>query len=376
MLRLCSYVIFSLLSAAAFAQDFNAAGAFTYTDCPELDNSFFQRPISKDSFSTFRPQIQYGLTGGQTQGASQFGIAGWEAQALTYPRVNQLTEDGSAQALAYFDAQWQIAGYHARLLKSRLRREAQPQGIFGIYNQFAIQALYSGVIAEWEATQEELVAETGQGQNLLRSKAFADQYRAAADTVSFPLLEVRKHGMELHFALGPAFTSGGLAPTLSSGGFNMDLGIGYTYDRWLALLTVLVNQTPVAGVRERQLPQVQNERTQWNNVGLDLGYRYLRKDRWEASARLRMLGASLESGGGEDQTTLRSDFAPGLAHTVSYFLGKRYVGETASPRASGFKLIGILGYTQQRWLEDSQGGVINMSIGIQITGYGVGYTKV
>ena len=277
-------------------------------------------------------------------------------------------------AAAYFEAMWQVAGYHAAVLKSRLRRQAaqgRPGGLFNAGAQFASQAIYTGVMQEWTAVNEALAAETGQGADLLASMGFANQYRAALDTVTYPLLELSPHGIELHFALGPAFPSGDFSRVLDPG-FGMDLGIGYTYDRYLALLFVSVNQTPAA-VSASDFPEVQDGRTQWNNVGLELGYRYFRLGRWEATARARLLNATLHSGAGEAQADLRSDFALGLGHGLSYTFGRYFTGERVTSQSSGFRAILLAAHTPQRWIGGVRGGVTSVALGFQMTFYGARY---
>ena len=346
----------------------------SYEDAPKLTPAFFAGVSPADTGASFVPHIQYGSNATiQTPTNNSYAVI--DARALTFPRVNYIfTGPDSATAVAYFEAIWQVAGYHAAVLKSRLRRQASQGGQGGLFNAgatFASQAIYTGVMQEWTAVNEALAAETGQGQDLLGSIGFANQYRAARDTVTYPLLELSPHGMELHIAIGPSFPSGDFSRQLDPG-FAMDLGVGYTHDRYLALLSVIVNSTPAA-VSERDFPQVQDGRTQWNNVGLELGYRYLRRGRWEASARMRLLGATLLSGGGEEQASIRSDFAFGLGHGLSYALGRYYTGERVTGQSSGFRAVLLAAHTPQRWIGGVRGGVTSVSVGVQMTFYGARY---
>ena len=365
----------TLICAAHFARAQAPTSVVDYATTPTLGPEMFLGSPGADSGSLFRPQIQYGATSFDRY--NQYSAPLWDARAITFPRANVLERGpDSAAAMAYFEAMWHIAGYHAALLKSRLRREMPRGGLFGMAQvaPYQAEAINAGVQAEWEKVNLELVTETANGQDLMRSLGFADQYARAVDTVTYPLAVVKPHGMELHMTIGPSFPGGGLSDRLSAG-FAMDLGIGYTYDRWLVLLAVMVNQTPVASTRDAP-PELVEARSQWNNVGLDLGYRWLRQERWEATGRLRIMGADLKTGGSgdTDQVSLRNDFALGLGQSVSYQFGNGgYRGELDSGRRSGFRALALLSYTPQKWLEGLAGPVVSAGIGFQMTFYGVGY---
>ncbi len=373
-LELCLVLAPALAALTTIAQ--SSESVISYADRPDLAPDFFLASMPADSLPTFQPQLQYG-TGLGSDKRSQFGIPAWEARAIAFPRVNYTGAKGrdSTEAMAYFEAMWQIAGYHGLLLKSRLRREVGAQGLFAaIGNAYQAEAIQSAVMAEWNAANKSFSKQADYGQDYMRSLAFADEYRRAADTVTFPSVVLRPNGMEVHFLLGPTFPLGELTDGLDAG-FGMDLGIGYTYDRWLALLLGSVSQTPVSGAASEREPGITNGRSQWNNVGLDLGYRWLRTPSWEATARLRTLSATLHSGSGDNQEDLREDFALGLAQSLSYSFGGGYGGEQPGSQRSGLQAMALVGLTPQKWLGALRGPVLYVGLGLQGTIYGVGYER-
>lgn len=370
-----AFVLGLVLLSAAGLRAQQVSSVLDYDSRPRLAAEFFRGQQRADSGSVFNPQIQYGSTGGDP--GNPYAGSFYDARAIAFPYANTLQSGPeSALAMAYFEAQWQIVGYHARLLKSRLRRELVPTGVFGrIYDEgYRANAIYAGVEAEWSAALEALALETSQGQDFLRSTAFVNEYRRAVDTVTFPLVALRPHGLEAHFALGSTIPLRDLNPSLSAG-FAIDFGMGYTYDRWMALLSVIINTTPLASGADAPAVVVER-RTQWNNFGLGVGYRWLRRDKWEAASRVNVLAANLltgEESQDSDQIRLRRDFALGVAQSVSYLIGRGYRAELDAGRVNGIRAIAVVNYTPQRWIENLRGPVVSVNAGIEITMYGIRY---
>lgn len=251
----------------------------------------------------------------------------FEVEATTYPPVNRLDSAADRRAqLAFAQAYWNIARYHAARTQARLRREVGFPNLFrlGEYVGAAnrAQEIWNANQAEWDAAVDDLGREASETDPVLRSQAFAEQYAAALDTVDMPRLAYGPHGAWIYVAFGAFAPLGTTNPDASGAGAG-DVGFGYR-NRRLRLGLALHFGFFEEAAADPTSPLV-DDRGRWETVAGLVGYDLWRDARFAVSTHAYLGATSVKTGSGdeEDLNTLARGFTPGLSVDLRTRLGRK-----------------------------------------------------
>lgn len=360
------------VAVAASAQDPPPRLLFG-SETPAITLAEFRGDPGADSAYNFPIELRYGS---QAVGGRAAYVA-FVAEAVAYPYLSTLEPGGDPRTqLAFTQAAWDVARFHAADLQARYRREVgTPRQLAGIRQAAAGREVIATSERAWERDQRALFEETAGGSNLLVSQAFSREFASALDTIRTPRLAESDHGGWLYFGGGYGVPLGDIGSVTGPSGA-ADLGLGYRYRRLRLGYHITFN-----GFRPREAAAASgryiDDRASLQAVCGIVGVDFLATPRYRAIASGLIGGTELTTGSGDDQVDLHSAVAYGAALDLLVRLGKPLApsADIASLPRSPFTLLARATALRQEAEGGRSGPVVSLTVGIYFDIFAARYTE-